>query len=117
MKDDKFDISQPVPWEAVRELIGPCNYGGRVTDNADRTLLKVYTNEIFNDELVAIDKWRPPGSGQENYQYCADETNTKTDIALLWPPESFASELELQMFEGPDPASCFGQHGNAEISS
>jgi hypothetical protein len=25
----------------------------------------VYTKEIFNDELIAIDKWKPPGTEHE----------------------------------------------------
>ncbi len=63
----------PVPWDAVRELIGSCNYGGRITDPNDRLLIQVYTKEIFNDELVAIDKWRPPGTEHLNYAYLPDE--------------------------------------------
>lgn len=89
LKDDKFNIAEPVPWDAVRELIGQCNYGGRVTDNSDRTLLMVYTREIFNDELIAIDKWKPPGTEHENYTYIVDESNTKANIAELWTPEVF----------------------------
>jgi len=45
---------------AVQYLIAEGNYGGRITDNNDRRLIKVYASEIFNDELIAIEKWRPP---------------------------------------------------------
>lgn len=39
---DKFDM---VPFEALRYLIGHCNYGGRVTDEQDRLVL----NDILAD--------------------------------------------------------------------
>lgn len=117
LKDDKFNINEPVAWEAVRELIGMCNYGGRVTDNNDRILLRCYTAEIFNDDLIAVDKWRPPGTEHENYQYIVEEGNTKANIAELWTPDVFLQEISGYMHEGPDPTSCFGQHPNAEISS
>lgn len=117
LKDDKFNVSEPVPWEGIRELIGMCNYGGRVTDNNDRILLRVYTNEIFNDNLIHIDKWRPPGTEHENYQYIVDESNAKMNIAELYTPDVFYTEISGYMHEGPDPTSCFGQHNNAEISS
>jgi hypothetical protein len=32
-----------------------CNYGGRVTDEADRRLLNVYAMDIFNDRLIGPD--------------------------------------------------------------
>jgi dynein heavy chain, axonemal len=117
LKDDKFNAMEPVPWDAVRELIGQCNYGGRVTDNSDRTLLMVYTKEIFNDDLIGTDKWKPPGTEHEPYSYIVDESNTKANVAELWTPDVFTTEIQAYMHEGPDPTSCFGQHPNAEISS
>lgn len=60
IKNPEFEASQPVPWMAVQYLIAEGNYGGRITDNNDRRLIKVYASEIFNDELISIEKWRPP---------------------------------------------------------
>jgi dynein heavy chain len=118
IKDPKFDSSAAIPWDAVRVLIGECNYGGRVTDPNDRLLMNTYTKEIFNDELVAIDKWKPVGTEQQNYGYLVDEgANQKNDMSLLWTPETFKTEIQLQMEEGGDPPSAFGQHPNAEIQS
>jgi len=58
-------------------LISECNYGGRITDDRDRRLIKVYAKEIFDEGLVAIEKWRPIGTEEVNYQYPADEANNK----------------------------------------
>jgi hypothetical protein len=58
-------------------LISECNYGGRITDDRDRRLIKVYAKEIFDESLVAIEKWRPIGTEEVNYQYPADEANNK----------------------------------------
>jgi hypothetical protein len=38
-------------------------------------------------------------------------------MSLLWTPETFKSEIQMNMEEGNDPPSCFGQHPNAEIQS
>jgi len=35
--------------------------------------MNVYTKEIFNNDLVAIDKWKPSGTEQSNYGYLVDE--------------------------------------------
>jgi hypothetical protein len=37
----------------------------------------VYAKEIFDEGLVAIEKWRPIGTEEVNYQYPADEANNK----------------------------------------
>jgi len=44
-----------IPWVSIQFLIAECNYGGRITDERDRTLIRVYAKEIFDDGLVAID--------------------------------------------------------------
>jgi hypothetical protein len=95
VKDPKFDANAAIPWDAVRVLVGDCNYGGRVTDPNDRLLMSVYTKEIFNDDLVAIDKWKPCGTEQSNYGYILDEAaSAKTDIATVWTPDVFKTELQ-----------------------
>jgi len=37
----------------------------------------VYAKEIFNNNLIALEKWRPYGSEDFNYSYPADEANIK----------------------------------------
>ena len=44
---------EEIPWQALRYLIGEANYGGRVTDNLDRRLLRTYVDQYFNQETVS----------------------------------------------------------------
>jgi dynein heavy chain, axonemal len=46
------------PWDAMRYLIAEVTYGGRVTDDWDRRLLKVYANEYFNQAVISEEKHR-----------------------------------------------------------
>ena len=51
-----------------------------MTDERDTRLIDVYSNEIFNDDLIQPEKWRPGKAGSEidpKYQYPADEQNVK----------------------------------------
>lgn len=106
-----------VPWQALQYLIAECNYGGRVTDDRDRTLIKTYAKEIFDDNLIAPERWRPNGTEEYNYIYPADEANTKhPDLASIFNPEYFTQEIYKQ-FEAADKPLAFGQHTNAEITS
>lgn len=54
-------------------MIAEANYGGRITDDRDRRLIKVYAKEIFNDNLLTAEKWKPPGCEELNYEYPLDE--------------------------------------------
>lgn len=75
-------------------MIAQCNYGGRITDERDRRLINVYAKEIFEDALVAPEKWRPGGTEEFNYVYPADEANTKhPNVAELFNPEYFMGEI------------------------
>ncbi len=91
-------VKGKIPWQAIQYLIAECNYGGRITDDRDRRLIKVYAKEIFDDNLVALDKWRPIGTEDFNYQYPADEANTKhPDIASIFTPDFFLQEIQKNM--------------------
>jgi len=98
-------------------LIAECNYGGRITDERDRRLINVYAKEIFEDSLIAPEKWRPIGTEEYNYVYPADEANTKhPNVAELFNPEYFMEIIQKE-FENRDQPNAFGQHINAEITS
>lgn len=98
-------------------MIAEANYGGRITDERDRRLIKVYSREIFEEILVAIEKWRPQGTEEYNYVYPADEAGTKhPNVAEIFSPAFFIEEIAKQM-TGQDPPIAFGQHTNAEITS
>ena len=60
---------KPIPWEALQYLIADANYGGRVTDEYDRRMIKVYSQEIFNEELVGEERWKPPNTADLGYIY------------------------------------------------
>jgi len=40
-------------------MFADANYGGRITYDRDHRLIKVDVQEIFNDVLIASDRWRP----------------------------------------------------------
>jgi dynein heavy chain len=75
--DEQYDKKASIPWLAIQYLIAEANYGGRVTDDRDRRLICVYAKEIFNDNLIAPERWRPYGTEEMNYMYSADEQNIK----------------------------------------
>lgn len=117
--DENYQPKAPVPWPAIITLIAQCNYGGRVTDDHDRRLMGVYAKEIFNDNLIGIDQWKPPGTEEENYGYPADEANFNkggADPTLHFTPQFFYDAIKSGM-EQHDQPRAYGQHVNAEINS
>ena len=54
-----YDKKEKIPWTAICYMFADANYGGRITDDRDRRLIKVYAQEIFNDNLIAPERWRP----------------------------------------------------------
>jgi len=115
--DPSYDKRAPLPWQAIQYLIAAANYGGRVTDDRDRRLIQVYAKEIFNDALIAPERWRPYGTDDLTYVYPADEQNVKhPDPSQLFTPEFFYDEISQKM-DDTDPPAAYGQHINAEITS
>ena len=45
---------QKIPIDALTYLTGECNYGGRVTDEMDRRLIKSLLSTIFNHNVRFI---------------------------------------------------------------
>jgi dynein heavy chain len=107
----------PIPWTAIQFLIADANYGGRITDDRDRRLIRVYAQEIFCDSLVTAEKWKPPCTEELNYGYPIDEQQLKgQDQAGMFTPKYFFEEISQKM-DAVDLPSAFGQHQNAEITS
>lgn len=74
--------------------------------------------DMFKDDLIAVEKWRPEGTQEYNYQYTIDEANVKSpEQAQFFTPDFFYQDISTYMHEGNDPSICFGQHANAEIGS
>lgn len=41
-----------IPFDALLYLTGECNYGGRVTDDKDRRLIKTLLDNYYNNEAA-----------------------------------------------------------------
>ena len=81
-------------------------------------MIDVYTSEIFNEDLIAPDKWRPGADIDAKYAYPAEEGNVKSaqdQEAIFDPP--FLLQTITEQFPNDDMPSAYGQHTNAEINS
>ena len=89
-----------------------------MTDDRDIRLIDVYSNEIFSDELIAPERWRPGAEIDPKYQYPAAEETVKsaTDQTMVFTPEYFLQTIN-DTFPNDDLPEAYGQHTNAEISS
>lgn len=52
-----------VPFEALRYVTGECNYGGRVTDDKDRTLLNTLLARCYSPSVVNDPEYKLSTSG------------------------------------------------------
>lgn len=111
--DSDFDICEDlmvvllneyeeIPWDALKYLIAEANYGGRITDDWDRRVLRSYINLLFSEEAIQTPQFKV--SALPNY-YIPETTE------LQGFREYVAS---LPTFDKPE---VFGQHSNADIAS
>ena len=117
---DGYEKNKKISWKAIQYLLADANYGGRITDEYDRRLIDVYAKEIFDDELIAPEKWRPKGAmGANDYGYPIDEAASKNlaDSASIFTPDYFLLKIEESSVTDFDPPEAFGQHQNAQINS
>lgn len=95
-----LEEQEEVPWDALLYLTGHINYGGRVTDDLDRTCL-----------LSTLKKFYTPDILEEGYAF------SESGIYLA-PPEgalkSYSSYIES--LPSNDLPEIFGLHENANIS-
>lgn len=76
-----------------------------------------YAREVFNERLVAPERWRPWGTEELSYVYPFDELSIKqNDANSLFSPNNFKEEIDAKM-DDDDPPQAYGQHINAEITS
>ncbi|KAL7754402.1 hypothetical protein RI367_000383 [Sorochytrium milnesiophthora] len=99
---NQLDEYQQVPWDAMKYLIAEANYGGRVTDDWDRRVLRSYINSLFCDEALTVSRFKL--SSEDTY-FIPEPAPLQTyrDYIQTWPS-----------FERPE---AFGQHANADIAS
>lgn len=90
------------PWDALKYLIAEANYGGRVTDDWDRRILRSYINASFHDDAINISQF--PLSTLPGY-YIPDV------------PDLNGFREYVQSLSNHDKAELFGQHANADIAS
>jgi dynein heavy chain len=101
-----LDGYEETPWEALRYLVGEANYGGRVTDEIDRRVIKAYLLQLFCEGVLREDAGYELCEGSSGKVYCIP-SNTND----LKCHREFVNNLPLS-----DHAEAFGQHPNADIS-
>ena len=47
------EAQQPLPWDALRYVVGDIHYGGRVTDEGDRRVLSAMLQRFFTPEILS----------------------------------------------------------------
>jgi len=52
-----IDAYEKTPWDALQYLIADANYGGRITDDFDRRLVRVYIAQFFNSDSLAVQQY------------------------------------------------------------
>ena len=95
---DDYEIT---PFDALRYLIGECNYGGRVTDDHDRRLLNSILLVYMNEDIVQ----------QQHYKVTSSGTYYIPDVATHDDFLEYIRSLPLI----PTP-EVFGLHDNADIT-
>ncbi|KAJ3242061.1 Dynein heavy chain 2, axonemal [Chytriomyces hyalinus] len=97
-----LDEYEETPWDALKYLIAEANYGGRLTDDWDRRILRSYINALFNEEALT----------EPQYKVCAIPSYyipENTDLLLV--------REYINSFPNFDKPEVFGQHPNADIAS
>ncbi|CEG01942.1 Dynein heavy chain [Ostreococcus tauri] len=100
-----LDGYEETPWDALRYLIGEANYGGRITDEIDRRVIKAYLLQFFCEDVLMEDDFAlTSGALGKVYRIpsCTNELKNHRE---------FVNKLPLS-----DQAEAFGQHPNADIS-
>jgi dynein heavy chain len=90
-----------VDYDAIRYLIGQCNYGGRVTDDWDRRALMAILRSYYNvNTLREGNKFSPSG------------TYYVPPVGTLDVFKAYVQDLPMN-----DDPEIFGMHNNANIAS
>ena len=99
-------------WVALQDLISEIGYGGRITDDSDRKLLKIYASEFFCNDIFTPG-WKPSGAIEYVYPDVQpkqqDEEKKLNVVGII---EELSKTLPHQ-----DSCAIYGQHINAEITS
>jgi dynein heavy chain len=96
---DEYEVP---PWDALKYLIAEANYGGRVTDEWDRRILRTYINQFFAEEAIDV----------QNFKLASLPAYHIPDDGDLASYKDFCAGLPT--IDRPD---VFGQHTNSDIAS
>lgn len=91
---------ETIPWTALNYMVAEANYGGRVTDDKDRRLIKTILLTFYTEEVLS-DDYKFSSSG-----------------IYFAPPEGNLESYKEYIMSLPlnDNPEVFGMHENAEIS-
>ena len=93
--------NEEIPWDALKIMTGEINYGGNVTDDFDRILLKQLLNMFLNENVEQM----------TNYRF------TKSSTYFV-PQHDKISQIQMHIDKMPnvDEPEIFGMHPNANIA-
>ncbi|KAJ3024564.1 UNVERIFIED_CONTAM: Dynein heavy chain 2, axonemal [Siphonaria sp. JEL0065] len=97
-----LDEYPETPWDALKYLIAEANYGGRITDELDRRVLRSYINQLYCEEAV----------NEPQYKVCSVPSYVVPENTDLTSIREY-----INTFPNFDKPEVFGQHPNADISS
>jgi len=95
------EYPEKVPLDALNYLTGECNYGGRVTDDKDRTLMAVILAKFYNEETFSNDNYKFSPSGM---YYAPKHTDFEGYLDYI---------KKLPNYQDPE---VYGFHENAAIT-
>ncbi len=85
-------------------MIGECNYGGRITDEFDRRLVKVLLKKFFCEEFLL---------NQSSYKICEEDNESNYFIPDLSAYDSYIEFISKLPIITPTPI--IGLNSNANI--
>ena len=91
-----LDEYEETPWEAIRYLIAEANYGGRITDDWDRRLCKVYVNQFFCEEALTTENY-PLAENTTDY-FIPDDGDLSTYQKYISQLPAVCKACELPVF-------------------
>ena len=95
---DDLEPRRPLSWSTIEYMLSEVQYGGRITDDFDRRLLKCFCTTWFSEEME-----------NPNFEFSPGYTLPKCKVAEDY--EIFISNMPSQ-----DSPEVFGLHSNANIS-
>ena len=96
-----LDEQEKIPWTALLFLNGTINYGGRVTDDNDKTCIMAILDQFYKPEILK----------NETFQFSENENYL---IPKMGTVEEYMQYIEtMQIIDDPD---IFGMHENANLT-